>query len=202
VVTAQSTEFILGSSGDPLPVKLLNFKAINEKKNVNLKWSTVSEINNDFFTVERSDDGVDWVEIANLKGAGNSNKQNNYSTFDYFPVKGQSYYRLKQTDFDGKYSYSDVETVFLEGNVNADILLYPNPINRGGIMKIESTSVFTGNIIVIIRDITGREVFIESIDKGGDRIIEVQIGADLSLGTYFVLVESDNQLYSQKIVVK
>jgi hypothetical protein len=90
--------------GSSLPVILYSFFAnCNNQNQVDVSWTTGSEINNDYFTVERSSDGLSFEEVARLSGAGNSNTPLHYKITDETPVKGVSYYRLKQTDFDGKY---------------------------------------------------------------------------------------------------
>ena len=85
----------------PLPVKLSSFSAQIIDNSVQLKWVTSSEINNDFFTIEQSSDGAEFLEIATVLGAGNSTTELNYSYSDDKPMIGGSYYRLSQTDFDG-----------------------------------------------------------------------------------------------------
>ncbi len=111
-----------------LPVELLSFNAIAEQSIVRLDWVTASEINNQYFTVERSVDGTDFEPMQMLDGAGTTTSIRNYETIDEKPLQGISYYRLKQTDFDGKFSYSEkVPVDFSEKN---DIFyLQPNPAN-------------------------------------------------------------------------
>ncbi|HEY6160825.1 MAG TPA: T9SS type A sorting domain-containing protein, partial [Bacteroidia bacterium] len=94
-----------------LPVTLMDFKAWWNEINVSLEWTTESETNNDFFTVERSLDGISFWEVTRVKGAGNSVTQLNYHAIDEKAPPGVVYYRLKQTDFDGKFSYSPVVAV-------------------------------------------------------------------------------------------
>lgn len=101
-----------GASCGALPITLGDFNAkLNEKESVDLTWTTFTEINNDYFTVEKSKNGYHFSELKQIKGAGNSNTPINYHTADNNPYVGISYYRLKQTDFDGKYSYSPVIAV-------------------------------------------------------------------------------------------
>ena len=90
-----------------LPIELSDFSV--RKKNaaaVELNWTTSSEINNDFFTIEKSRNGFDFLEIGMLDGQGQSNSNNHYRFIDEQPYEGYNYYRLKQTDFDGEYSLS------------------------------------------------------------------------------------------------
>lgn len=113
------------SSFAVLPIELLSFEAIAVGRSIDLEWATASETNNEFFTIERSNDGQTWEEIAYIDGAGNSSNQIDYSWTDNTPLNGVSYYRLKQTDFDGEFSYSEIAAVELNGK--NEIKVYPNP---------------------------------------------------------------------------
>ena len=90
---------------DPFPIELLSFTVIQKLSEIVVDWSTAAEINNDFFTIERSIDGNSWETLTYINGAGNANYVINYSYTDNNPIEGVSYYRLKQTDFDGQYEY-------------------------------------------------------------------------------------------------
>lgn len=97
--------------GITLPIKLLSFSHQLAPGQVILQWETASEINNDYFTIERSPDMQQWEVIGHVIGAGNSNQQLTYRLADHMPLKGLSYYRLKQTDFDGQYEYFETLAV-------------------------------------------------------------------------------------------
>ncbi len=113
-----------------LPIELAYFEAFPDPTGaVQIDWKTASESNNDFFTIERSTNGSDWLEIHREKGAENSTSMLHYSAIDAQPHLGLSYYRLKQTVFDGKYSYSSIKSVTLQ-RPDSDIRLYPNPAQR------------------------------------------------------------------------
>lgn len=118
--------FTVGSTNatqTPLPIKLVHFeaKAIKGETQVLLYWQTAAEINNDYFTIEHSMNGLDWENVIAVEGQGNSTALTNYSAIHSNVNRGLSYYRLKQTDFDGSFSYSNVESVSLDGrhSVNA-----------------------------------------------------------------------------------
>lgn len=120
----------INSSQTPLPIELVYFNATLENElTVRLEWQTRSEINNVFFTIERSKNGLDWEEVSKIDGAGNSTTLSNYSTIDEDPYWEISYYRLKQTDFDGQFEYSDIRSVFIKQNT-AEVVIYPNPANN------------------------------------------------------------------------
>lgn len=113
--TGQYTLSSFNANLNVLPISLLAFDAQpTSEATVLLTWSTASEINNDYFSLERSKDTGQWEAIAEIKGAGNSNNTLHYSHVDKNPLMGLSYYRLKQTDYDGTYSYSEVKSVMVD----------------------------------------------------------------------------------------
>lgn len=115
----------------PLPIRLLKFDAtLNDNKRVQLSWSTAAEINNDYFSIESSIDGENWKEVFKEDGAGNSSSVIEYLGTDNNPIEGISYYRLKQVDFDGEYSYSKVEVINFENSNTENIKIYPNPFSN------------------------------------------------------------------------
>jgi len=130
-IPKNSTRFITIASinrGVPLPIELISFNAeVADNHAVELSWQTASEINNDFFTIEKSKDAKDWKEVKIIDGAGNSSEKLSYKSVDERPYSGISYYRLKQTDFDGKFTYSDIEVVTRNGLEENEINIYPNP---------------------------------------------------------------------------
>ncbi len=179
--------FSIGNDpSSPLPVELLNFNALMSNRIVNLTWQTASEQNNDFFTVERSADGFDFEPILYKDGAGNSNTLLSYSDKDLQPLEGVSYYRLKQTDFDGAYEYSDIRVV--SSATDAQILIYPNPSR--GIILISASAPIT-NIKLIAAD--GR------ILEEHPSLNELKL--ELTSGIYHLQYVFNEKTYSKKIVI-
>ncbi|MFT5858411.1 MAG: hypothetical protein ACI865_000498 [Flavobacteriaceae bacterium] len=112
---------------DPaLPIELFTLTASVKETHIELNWITASELNNDYFTVERSRDAVNFTSLSKIEGAGNSTETLSYSTIDTDPLPSVSYYRLKQTDYDGKTSYSNIEAVAFNEN---NLKIYPNPFS-------------------------------------------------------------------------
>ncbi|MDC3337476.1 T9SS type A sorting domain-containing protein [Flavobacteriales bacterium] len=111
----------------PLPINLLTFEAMQNKDHVMLRWVTAQEQNNDFFKLERLSTTNSWLEIAKIDGAGNSTNSRTYTFNDYNPAIGINYYRLKQTDFNGTFTYSEVKAVHIEAAM--EFSCYPNPSN-------------------------------------------------------------------------
>ncbi|MCC6251914.1 MAG: hypothetical protein IT238_05580 [Bacteroidia bacterium] len=163
------SDFTTIGNGTPLPISLLSFEAHTIIDVVELKWTTATEINNDYFTLEKSKDGKNFVPFAQIKGAGNSNTTINYSNIDNEPYLGVSYYRLKQTDFDGRYSYSQIVSVNFSNNSwsNNQVLVYPNPVslnNNDGIYVVLPNTMDLHPINVQILDITGKIVYYGQFD--------------------------------------
>ncbi|MDQ3046273.1 MAG: T9SS type A sorting domain-containing protein [Bacteroidota bacterium] len=130
VITSFSP-FTLGSvtALNPLPIELLSFTAsATDEKTVTLNWSTATEINNDFFTIERSADGVEFEFVQDVNAAGNSDQLLRYETIDPQPIPGLSYYRLKQTDYNGATSFSAMAPV--EFRESGKFIVYPNPASH------------------------------------------------------------------------
>ncbi len=119
------------NTNTPLPIKLFSFKAEVIFQLVELKWCTVSEYDNDFFSVERSKDGNHWEQIGEIvSGAGRSSQLINYSLLDESPQAGINYYRLRQTDLDGSYSFSSIEAVKVDKQSTSEFDVYPNPFEE------------------------------------------------------------------------
>lgn len=126
--TILNDTFTLTDATQILPIELLYFEAKQLQENVRLTWKTVTEINNDFFTIERmSQSDEKFAELSTIKGAGTKSTESSYEWIDRNPLLGTSYYRLKQTDFDGRFSYSDVR-VIENNSPDSRFSIYPNPI--------------------------------------------------------------------------
>lgn len=165
--------YIVISNDASLPVKLLQFNARKtSNKQVQLNWSTAQETNSKTFEVERSSDGKNYITIASVAAGGNTNKLINYSALDEQPLRS-NYYRLKQVDLDGTFSYSSVQYVLLEEIAGAK--LYPIPAIKT--LTIEHTQPLVG---VTIMDITGHIILSQ---KGGNTKITIDVSG-LQTGVY------------------
>jgi len=122
---------IIGAvTSSPLPIELLRFEAKAIKNTVEVFWETGTEKNNNYFQVERSANTEQWEILGHVKGAGNSTSRKQYSFLDTSPLIGTSYYRLKQTDFDGQFSLSPIRSVSIAVKRKAELNVYPNPTNN------------------------------------------------------------------------
>ncbi|MBX2901230.1 MAG: hypothetical protein KF775_16375 [Cyclobacteriaceae bacterium] len=153
-VVSSFSPFTLGSASmaNPLPVELTQFTAQPEGETVKLNWLTASELNNDFFTVQRSADGVEFSSLGMVAGQGTRTTPTAYQFVDETPQAGLNYYRLKQTDFDGTSSYSNIVAV----NMALEWSVYPNPVGYGKEVTINQKGdyVLVNNLGVIVMRVT------------------------------------------------
>lgn len=133
-----------------LPVELANFELTDEGRQINLKWSTISEMDNDFFTIQRTANFDDWETIAVVPGQGTSTSLVHYTATDESPLPEFSYYRLRQTDYNGQITYSNVVTL----NSTGELAVFPNPTT--GIVTLNGNQ--TGENTIAFYDILGKEV--------------------------------------------
>jgi hypothetical protein len=184
-----------------LPIELLRFNANIEGDKVHLTWTTSSEKNNDYFTVERTTNTTDFDFIAKVNSyLHNSTSPMNYDAYDYSPKSGLSYYRLKQTDFDGSYAYSDYVPVnfgskkrFEITAVNADVMN----------SSVDVMFYYDNNLPLTytLTDVTGRIIV---ADQKMDNTIEglnlLHIDKSLSSGLYTIILRNATGIQSRKFV--
>jgi hypothetical protein len=179
-----------GSLITVLPIELLDFSPKLNGEEVYVDWTTSTEVNNDYYTIQRSKDASSFENLGIVKGAGNSNDLLKYNYIDDgSELSGIVYYRLKQTDFDGKTSYSKIKSVDLSSLVQNKWSIYPNPTKN--ILNIE------GNIVKVeIRNLLGKVIETNSSEK-----FLINLSKVLS-GTYFVKVWfEDGGLDIKKLIV-
>lgn len=173
-----------------LPIELLTFSGEMDgaSRHVNLYWTTKSETDNDYFTIERSIDGTTWEELIQIPGAGNSSITLDYTALDQNPYLGYNYYRLKQTDYNGVYTYSD-PILILNNNLEFDseILIFNSAFNSG-IINIFLADFDKENVDVAIFDAMGRIVIKNNVTVTEGGIAVVQLPYGLATGSYYVQV--------------
>ena len=182
-----------GDEAKSLPIKLLYFNTKPKGNNVILNWATANEVNNDYFTIERSTDGKTFNELTHKPGAGNSSSVLYYSTIDKIPYEGISYYRLKQTDYDGNSTYSDIQSVnFITKNEILTTEIFPNPIVDDK-LNIQYESENTTKLELRIYDQIGKLVYQEDLQiMRGNNIKSINLPNNLPSGVLFVELFSDS----------
>lgn len=172
----------------PLPIELTYFRARVVDNHVELLWETAAEINNALFTVERTHDFENFYNIGEIEGKGNSRTPSRYTMVDRFPRQGKSYYRLKQTDFDGAFTYSRPVMVDFEGTRSPILEVFPNPVKGTALHVMISGLNDTANIPVRIFNHQGQLVFEAELTTGKEGIFEAELDVQnrLSRGIYIV----------------
>lgn len=185
-----------------LPIELTTFKAFNKASNVELIWSTASESNNDYFSIERSVNGEDFEVIGEVIGAGNSNRTLNYSFTDEDPLKEMAYYRLKQTDFNLDYSYSKLVSVKSEVANKGSFKIYPNPVNKSELINLYFSEDNSDNIEVRVYNAFGKMVFKQTLNNAANTEVSLDFHNSIPQGTYFITFVSNNKVYKKKLIVR
>lgn len=188
-----------------LPIQLLSFTAKGNGQQVELSWSTAAEINNDYFTVERSADGEQFEALSKVDGSGTSSNTQHYQYDDLSPLKGISYYRLKQTDFDGHYSYSEIRAVTLGNKPDLPALIInsvgPNPFEDRLSVSISNNSA--GTVLLQLIDAAGKSVFSKKEQiSAGTTVIELSGINNPEAGTYLLHVSCDGKVTTKKVIKK
>ncbi|MBW8048756.1 MAG: T9SS type A sorting domain-containing protein [Cytophagales bacterium] len=199
--TSRGAVWVLSLNKDVvLPIELLSFSGSTINPNaVLLTWETNTETNNDYFTIERSNNSAAFESIAEIKGAGNSNTKQHYTYRDENPLYGISYYRLKQTDFDGNFSYSQIVSVTLTNESFELINVKPNPTEAIAVISYNSNA--TGIVILKIYKLNG-EVMLNNPFETTQGINEIVINvSSYQKGMYFIALENEtNNSIRSKLV--
>lgn len=177
-----------------LPITLLSFRAEAKEQRVITNWITASEINNDFFTIERSKDGNQWEIVTELDGAGDSHTELSYSAIDDRPYSGISYYRLLQTDYDGTSTVSEPQAVEIRtsGEFSLDRVYHAQ---EGLNIIFQATDPF---VTIEIFDLLGKRVHTESLENSGNGFGTVF--PDLSQGAYLIRLSNGHEMATEKFV--
>ncbi|HMU47243.1 MAG TPA: metallophosphoesterase [Chitinophagaceae bacterium] len=189
-------QFSITTSGI-LPVSILSYDAYLQDKKVIVKWSTAVESNNDYFTIERSANGIDFTAIGTVDGAGNSSSLRSYTYTDQYPLLGRSFYRLSQTNFDGQTEYVGVKRID-----NNDIRTFDVKTLSGysGKLVLQINTSENGRYSIRVYDMSGR--------KWGDEFVNISAGItrkeiNLSPGMYIWEVKNGKgEAMLQKVLIQ
>jgi len=204
--TLSNTELDLTTIPTPLPVELTSFKANITDANVNLKWNTATEVNNYGFEIQRSavsdkQSAESWNKIGFVRGNGNSNSPKSYSFVDENVSSGKYYYRLKQTDIDGKFTFSKVvEADISSPDVYSLDQNYPNPFNPVTTIKYEIPKA--GKVKIVIFDMLGRVVqtLVNEFKEAGRYNVQFDAGK-LASGTYLYKIQAGKFAEVKKMIL-
>ena len=179
---------------NPLPVSLISFDVKKVDNTALLEWQTASEINNDYFVIQRSVDGIEVEDMGIIDGNGNSNTLLSYSFIDENPPYGNVYYRLKQVDYDGKYEIFNWKNLFFGHEI--EISIYPNP-NTNNMIFFESS--VNNNALVQIYTIDGKLIMENDIVFTSGN---ASLNHNLSKGYYIIHYLQNNEQTIQKLIIQ
>lgn len=185
-----------------LPIKLGGLQARLIEGKVLLTWTTLQEINNEYFTIERTQDFRNYSNVGTVKGSLNSVTELHYSFTDQQPLAGKSYYRLKQTDIDGRATYSDLVTINNDATTGTSLSIYPNPasgsqvtLRINGWQKAETVPVLVYNQQGILVQKTMVAMTAGSTD------LQIRFQTALGAGLYTIKT-GENLMLTARMLVK
>lgn len=180
-----------------LPVELVKFDAIQKEHAVHLEWITASEVNNDYFTVERGTDGITFEPLLRVKGAGTVSHELHYEADDIHPLDGISYYRLRQTDFDGTTGFSETVAVNRKPKGNG-FRLQPNPAEEAVSVYISGNPGNESKIRLI--DMSGRTLYDRTvIHQAAEQTVNLDLRT-FPAGVYSIQLDNGLELSSSRLV--
>ncbi len=189
-----------------LPITLVSFSGrlvelngSQEKTNATeLTWVTANETDNEFFTVQRSADGVIFEDVSQLSGAGTTKLSRTYKTYDYTPFEGITYYRLKQTDYGDTFSYSKLIKVTTFTNLT----IYPNPLSvESKQLTIHLKNTADNNFKISIVDINGKIIYSRYTDRLNGSVYAITLPDLIVKGIYFAHIELDSHTITHKFFI-
>jgi len=177
VGTTSFSQYTVSDVNNPLPVELTRFSAFLSEPHVELQWETASEINSDFFAIERSEDGKTFAQIGKLKAAGKSDTPLQYNYIDEQAanrLSGSVFYRLRTVDFDGSFEYSDITVV----NINGDDLPMITAYAHAGQshLRLFTRAIEAGDYQLWISDLSGRKVYEQNVQLDAKEVYEINVG--------------------------
>jgi uncharacterized repeat protein (TIGR01451 family) len=190
-----------GDGGSPLPIELLSFDlSLVDDTRVELTWETAVELNNQYFTISHSTNGVDFEFLTQVEGAGTSNYSNRYFTFDNSPVSGTNYYMLSQTDFDGTTQIVAIKAIEVVGKGDLEINSWTT---SGGVVELSFTSTSDmPNVLIQLFTANGKLIYNEvtNATEGNNQLSVNDLR--LSQGVYIIRLMSQNAVANKKIFIQ
>lgn len=184
-----------------LPVELSEFSVHAEDRDAVLEWSTASEVNNDYFSIQRSEDLINWQEIGTIEGQGNSTELIEYDFVDPQLADGRYYYRLQQFDYDGTNDYSDIRFLEISGDEvvssleTSEISLFPMPVRKHATIHVSGLPADPAT--VAFTSLTGSVINEFNLENN-----QVDLSQrDIPSGTYVMTINQGHETVSKKVIV-
>ncbi|WP_462281563.1 lamin tail domain-containing protein, partial [Salinivirga cyanobacteriivorans] len=189
-----------GSTDNPLPVTWKSVSAVVKDKSIDINWTTATETNNDYFSIEYSIDNDSFQQIGRVEGAGNASVLNYYSFRHNSPVSGENYYRIKQVDFNGNFDYSKIVSAKWEGlsisSLNIEFVHWSTDEQKALIQSVPGST-----IDIVIYNLAGKKVYKESVKTTSAYYMHSIEKTYLQDGIYIMRVSSGENVARQKFAV-
>ena len=183
-----------------LPIELIQFNVEQRGEAAGISWVTASETNNDYFTIEKSKNLQEWSPVTNIAGAGNSTTKKYYSYQDYDHYSGLSFYRMKQTDYDGRFSYSSILSI--DFNANEENVFNVYPTRSIGNFNISFSGQKDKPLLIVVRNVLGQEFYSNGFVLDTDFFVQpMELSGILTPGIYLVIASSDDHVFSRRIII-
>ena len=185
------------------PVALLSFDAFPEEDFVLLQWITESELNHEFFTIERSVDARHFEDVLQVDGAGTSSVRRLYEDRDLNPIPGTSYYRLRTNDFDGSVSLSQIVEVYFGQQTDWELNIFPNPTTADKI-SVELNGLETGKEIQLeMIDMAGKVIFQQALhSNSGHFTYSLNVPENIPPGSYLIRAGSEGKQRTKILMIR
>ena len=198
-----------GDGGDDVvtPIELMYFRAALQGDSVVLNWATASELNNDYFVIQKTQDWEEFEDVGFIDGQGTTDIMQSYRFVDRNPYEGVSYYRLKQVDYDGQFSLSQLVLITREIELDKDwtLSVYPNPSDLGEGFHVQLDHLLPGTMVEArVLSLDGKEAYREIgfVDTAGQLDQRVVLPDHAPAGNYILYLVFDGQVVYQKLLVK
>ncbi|HWZ22541.1 MAG TPA: T9SS type A sorting domain-containing protein, partial [Cytophagaceae bacterium] len=185
-----------------LPIQLISFTGSPLEDKIKISWETASEQNNSFFTLEKSINGIDFLELCRIPGAINSSIVNAYDCEDSLPFQGENYYRLKQTDVNGHEQLFEVIAVNYTGN--NELQLYPNPAGEDRIVHLSLTMGSSVNEISVYNSLNEIVFQDTNVQHSRGRDLDtyaIQLSPQLAAGLYHIAVNTTSNVFNENLLL-
>jgi hypothetical protein len=197
--TSFFTKFSFGFPPSPLPVEFIKFSAAVKETRVYCDWTTASELNNDFFTVERSSNGKTFESIHQVNGSLNSTQVIQYQYVDESPLPGDSYYRIRQTDVDGHSAYTNAEHIFI--GTQPEYVFFPNP--SSGVIHVTHEGKSMAEKSFVVQDMHGKDVPSKIILSPSGNEVAIDLTHLNSQNEFYILnILSPAGWHKEKVLLK
>ncbi|HMT29732.1 MAG TPA: hypothetical protein PKD91_10665, partial [Bacteroidia bacterium] len=170
-------------------------------------WATGTEINNNFFNLESSSDGLNWNHLATIQGSGNSTNIRHYSFLDVNPFHSWNYYRLKQVDFDGHYTYSEIISIKMEEIVTeeTELIVYPNPsykrVVEVEVQNLKEMELMELLVINSLGEVVYQNSFHPEYSHSDNMKYEINLETGLPAGVYYIFCRNVKEELIRKLIL-